>query len=64
MEDKFLLVRKQRVYCQSDKYPKVRISAETYEKIAHWASETGLSLSELIGQAVNYAERHMMYIEE
>ena len=64
MSDKFILVRKERRYTQDSKWPKVRISADTYEKLSEWAGETGLTLSSLIGQTVKFADEHRVFIDE
>lgn len=63
-EDKFVLVRKQRDYKQTDKFPKIRVPLETYEKMTEWAAESGLSISELARRAVEYADRHLAYVVE
>lgn len=64
MNDKFILVRKERKYVQDSKWPKVRITAEAYEKLAEWAGETGQTLSVLIGQTVKFADEHCVFIDE
>ena len=62
--DKFVLVRKPRDYKQTDKFPKIRIPLETYEKLTEWAVETGISISELTSRAVAYADKHLSYVSE
>lgn len=63
-DDKFILVRTQREYRQGDKRPVVRVSLHTYNKLAEWAAETGISISELANRAVEYAERHAAFVDE
>lgn len=64
MPDKFVLVRKRKQYIQDGKYPKVHVNAETYAKVAEWAGETGLKMSDLIGQAVEFADKHSVFVDE
>lgn len=64
MPDKFILVRKRKQYIQNDKHPKVHVTAETYTKVAEWAGETGLRMSELLGMAVEFADKHSIFVDE
>lgn len=61
-DDKFILVRKPKDYRQTDKRPTVRVSLGTYEKLTAWAAETGISISELVNMAVEYADKHLVYV--
>lgn len=63
-DDKFILVRKPRDYKQTDKFPKIRIPLETYERLTEWASETGISISKLTKRAVDYCDKHLAYVSE
>ncbi len=64
LEDKFILVRKPREYRQGDKRPVVRVSLQTYGKLSEWAAETGIPISEIANRAVEYASRHMVFVDE
>ncbi len=64
MDDKFILVRKPKDYRQTDKRTVVRVSLETYKKLAEWAAETGIAMSELANMAVEYADKHLAYVSE
>ncbi len=61
-DDKFILVRKPKDYRQTDKRPTVRVSLETYKKLSEWAAESGISISELANMAVDYADKHLVYV--
>lgn len=62
--DKFILIRKQRQYNYQGKYPKVHVSAETYEQLADWAIQTDRPLSDIVGQAVRFAAEHAVFIDQ
>ena len=63
MNDKFVLVRKERKYSQDSKWPKIRITAEAYEKLGEWAGETGQTLSFLVDQAVKFSDEHAVFVD-
>lgn len=61
-DDKFILVRKPKEYRQTDKRPTVRVSLETYTKLSQWGAESGISISELVNMAVDFADKHLVYV--
>lgn len=62
-KENFVLVRQQRKYTAKSKWPKVHVSADTYQTLAEWAAETGRPLSDLVGQAVDFAEKNLVYVD-
>lgn len=64
MNDKFVLVRDRSPYKQSGKYPRVHVSAETYEQLVDWAIQTRLPLSELVGRTVAFAANHAVIVDD
>ena len=62
-KENFVLIRKQRKYTAKSKWPKVHVGADTYHILAEWAVETGKPLSELVNQAVRFAEKHLVYVD-
>ena len=58
----FVLPRK--AYGQTDRWPRVRVKQETYDIITAMASQSGLSLSDVVGRAVRYAAENLEYVEE
>lgn len=64
MEDSsFILVRQKREYTAKGKWPKVHVSAETYQTLAKWAVETGRPLSDILNQAVIFAEKNLVFVD-
>lgn len=60
--DPFVLVSK-RKYNQKER-PVVRVDGETYATLTKLAAKSGLSLAEIVGQAVSYAVDHLVWVEE
>ena len=60
--DPFVLVSK-RKYNQKER-PVVRVDGETYGTLTKLAAKSGLSLAEIVGQAVSYAVDHLVWVEE
>lgn len=64
MPDKFILERKSTFsYKQSDKYPKIRIPAETYDSLADICAETGLPMTRLVTKMVDFATKRLVFID-
>lgn len=63
-QDRFIVVRKNKTYSSGDKYPKIRIHKDIYDLLAEVASESGLSMSEIAGQAIRYALNRLEWVEE
>lgn len=63
-EDKFILVRKPRDYRYTGYGPLLRLPLDTYKKLAEWAAETEIPVSELMKMAVEYADKHLAYVSE
>ena len=63
-QDRFIAVRKNKTYSSCDKYPKIRIHKEYYDLLASVASKSGLSMSEIAGQAIRYALDRLEWVEE
>lgn len=63
-QDRFIVVRKNKTYSSGDKYPTIRIHKDIYALLAEVASESGLSMSELSGQAIRYALDRLEWVEE
>lgn len=64
VSDRFVVVRKNRTYSSSDRFPKVSIKRELYDQLATVANESGLSMSDLTGQAIKYALDRLEWVEE
>lgn len=62
--DAFVLVAKRRTYKSEDKRPTVRTSRETYDTLVQLAAKSGLSITDLVDQAVRYAVDHLVWAEE
>lgn len=59
---RFVLKRKSRPFQQGDSNsPKIRVKPDTYALLTVWAQETGLPITELARQAVNYAAEHLAW---
>lgn len=63
-QDRFIVVRKNKTYTSNDRFPKISIRRELYEELASAANESGLSMSELSGQAIRYAMDRLEWVEE
>lgn len=63
MQDKFILERK-RKYVQTDRSPKIHVSQKTYSTLASWAEQTGIPLSSIVDRTVQFAEDHLVLIDE
>lgn len=63
-KDKFILTRKRRSYKQIGENPKISIDRQTYIKLQEAAAETGLSISAIAKQAVDFAFARLKYVEE
>ena len=61
--DAFVLVSKKRKYSNNER-PTVRVDRETYDTLARLAARSGLSMCEIVGQAVKYAVDHLVWAEE
>lgn len=61
--DAFVLVSKKRQYTNNER-PVVRVSRDTYDTLARLAARSGLSMCEIVGQAVRYAVDHLVWAEE
>ena len=61
--DAFVLVSKKRQYTNNER-PVVRVSRETFDTLARLAARSGLSMCEIVGQAVKYAVDHLVWAEE
>lgn len=63
-QDRFIVVRKNKTYTSNDRFPKISIRRELYEELASAANESGLSMSELSGQALRFALDRLEWVEE
>ena len=63
-QDRFIVVRKNKTYSSGDKFPKISVRKELYEQLATVANESGLSMSEIAGQAIRYALDRLEWVEE
>ena len=61
--DAFVLVSKKRQYTNNER-PVVRVSRDTFDTLARLAARSGLSMCEIVGQAVRYAVDHLVWAEE
>ena len=61
--DAFVLVSKKRQYTTNER-PVVRVNRDTYDTLAQLAARSGLSMCEIVGQAVRYAVDHLVWAEE
>lgn len=64
MDDKFILVRRQRTGKQVDSRPVIRVTPDTYDTLTHWAALTGRSITEITAKAVAFAAAHAEIIDE
>ena len=64
MEDKFILVRKQRTGKQNDSRPVIRVTPETYEALVKWSSLTGKSITEIAAKTVAFAAERLEIVDE
>lgn len=61
--DAFVLVSKRRKYSNNER-PTVRVDRETYDTLVQMAARSGLSVTQIVGQAVRYAVDHLVWAEE
>ena len=61
--DAFVLVSKKRKYSNNER-PTVRVDRETYDTLVQMAARSGLSVTQIVGQAVKYAVDHLVWAEE
>ena len=61
--DAFVLVSKKRKYSNNER-PTVRVDRETYDTLVQLAARSGLSVTQIVGQAVKYAVDHLVWAEE
>lgn len=61
MSEKFVLPRKKREYKQNVKFPKISVSREVFFTLQDWADETGLTLSEITKQAIEYCQKNLVF---
>ena len=61
--DAFVLVSKKRKYSNNER-PTVRVDRETYDTLVQMAARSGLSVTQIVGQAVRYAVDHLVWAEE
>lgn len=64
MNDVFALVRKKKEYVQTNANPKISVDQSTYRLLQDAAVETGLSISAIAKQAVEFAFERLQYVEE
>lgn len=58
--DKFVLKRRLRRFKQGDnERPKIYVRPETYNILADWAMETGMSMADIAFAAVEFAAKHV-----
>ena len=62
--DQFLIIRKNKKYSSTDRFPKVSIRREVYDRLAEVANESCLSMSELTSQAIRFALDRLSWVEE
>lgn len=63
MSDKFILPRRG-AYGQKGTYPVVRVHKDTYAILAELAAESGLPVSSVVTQAVEFAVTHLVLVDE
>lgn len=60
----FVLVRKKKEYRQVQQFPKISIDLGTYRKLQKAAIDSGLSISQIAKQAIDYAFNRVQWVEE
>lgn len=63
-KDAFVVMRKRRNYTSEGEYPKISIKREMFDRLADVANESGLSMSEIAGQALRFALDRLEWVEE